>query len=179
MYSTGCLFNLVVLCLCSSRKHEISVWFMSLAVVFLRTTYKIPPAAQIQSRVRSQYLERQKSDTSGITADNSRPLATQVSIFCCLHNSARFSCSAYRLQYSWRSHCDACLFVIKNDWQQVLINFCYISGRNDEIRKLNPSVSQRKSLSHLVAVVKAISQSRMASFWPTVVPNINNNKRSV
>jgi len=43
-------------------------------------------------------------------------------------------------------------------------NFCYISGRNDEIRKLNPSVSQRKSLSHLVAVVKAISQSRMASF---------------
>jgi len=64
-----CVLQLAVpLCLC-------------LAVAFGRTTYQMPSAAQNQLRSRSQYFQRQKSDTTDIVAGYSRPLAGQVNIF--------------------------------------------------------------------------------------------------
>jgi len=72
--------------------------FSSLAVAFGHTTREISSTAQIQPTSHSQYLQRQKNDTSDIIAGNSGPLAGQVSIFFSLHDSAQCSCWAHCFQ---------------------------------------------------------------------------------
>ena len=64
--------------------------FLLLVVAFGRITHQLPAAADTQPRPHSQYVQRQKSDTSDIVAGNSKPLVGQVTIiylFIYLHSN--------------------------------------------------------------------------------------------